>query len=79
MTAGKSVWDLSRKTGDTPKQSPFEPRRVKLNQPPHYGRITLQNVAKADMPSQEVAALQARTILRASQFTALHRSRRGAQ
>lgn len=79
MTAGKSVWDLARKTSDAPKKSPFGLRRVKLDQPPHYGRITLQNAAKADMPSQELAVLQARSILRASQFTALNRIRRGAQ
>lgn len=76
MTVPSSVWDLSRKTGEGLKTAP---RRVRLTQPPSYGRITIQNRSRAERTAQEVAAHKATGILKLNQLDALTRGRRAVE
>lgn len=74
MSAAQSVWEISRKEANTAKPSAVG--RVKLNQPPHYGRMSMQSQSRADLPADELAAQKARSILKCSQLSALQRGRR---
>ncbi|WP_043004890.1 hypothetical protein [Comamonas testosteroni] len=74
MSAGQSVWEISRKEANTAK--PPAAVRIKLNQPPHYGRMSMQSPSRADLPSHELAAQKASSILKCSQLSALQRGRR---
>lgn len=71
------VWALPQRP---PESTPVKPsastRRVRLNQPPHYGRIGQFNVISADHSPESVAKKAAHQAVVSAQLSALRRGRR---
>ena len=75
MSAVPSVWALSPRAEAVAQRA--LPRKVQLNQPPHYGKVSARNVVSTDQSQMARAIKDATMAIRGAQLTAQERRWRG--